>query len=272
MTAAAATSDPRATDAAAAVLRAGGNAVDAAVTAAFVLYVVEPQSCGIGGDGFMFVHRARGAPHALGGSGSVPRGLTPSALAADGLDNVPARGAKTVTPPGAVRLLEDALDRYGTISLAAAIAPARDLAREGFSVRSTLAVAARSAQKNSPDVPPIRYSVRCTGPAATRSPKARPSSTTPSPMRSRCSPRRAPRRCGRERWPRRSPPRSRSTAAISPVRISPNTPPRSSHLLRSTSPGTPCGRCRPPPRVQRCWRHFGTSMCRTRSNGPRSSK
>lgn len=152
MSAAAATSDPRATDAAAAVLRAGGNAVDAAVTAAFVLYVVEPQSCGIGGDGFMFVHRARGAPHALGGSGSVPRGLTSSALAADGLDKVPARGAKTVTAPGAVRLLEDALLRYGTISLAAAIEPARDLARQGFSVRATLAVAARSAQTYSPAV------------------------------------------------------------------------------------------------------------------------
>ena len=152
MTAAAATSDPRATDAAAAVLRAGGNAVDAAVTAAFVLYVVEPQSCGIGGDGFMFVHRDRGAPDALGGSGSVPHGLTSSALAADGLDNVPARGAKTVTPPGAVRLLEDALERYGTIPLATAIAPAHDLARQGFAVRGTLAVAARSAQTNSPDV------------------------------------------------------------------------------------------------------------------------
>ena len=152
MTAAAATSDPRATDAAAAVLRAGGNAVDAAVTAAFVLYVVEPQSCGIGGDGFMFVHRGSGRPHALGGSGSVPHGLTSSALAADGLDNVPARGAKTVTPPGAVRLLEDALERYGTIPLATAIAPAHDLARQGFAVRGTLAVAARSAQTNSPDV------------------------------------------------------------------------------------------------------------------------
>ena len=77
MTAAAATSDPRATDAAIGVLRDGGNAVDAAVTAALVLYVVEPQSCGIGGDGFIFVHDGGGAPLALDGSGMVPARLTP---------------------------------------------------------------------------------------------------------------------------------------------------------------------------------------------------
>ncbi len=145
MTAAVATSDPRATKVAADVIRSGGNATDAAVTAAFVLYVVEPQSCGIGGDGFMFVHNQSGAPIGLDGSGAVPAGLTSEALAADGLDNVPARGAKTATPPGAVSLLESALERFGTISLSAALAPAMQLAREGFTVRPTLAAAAEKA-------------------------------------------------------------------------------------------------------------------------------
>lgn len=152
MSAAAATSDPRATEAAAHVLRSGGNAVDAAVTAALVLYVVEPQSCGIGGDGFMFVHRQPGSPDALGGSGSVPAGLTPEALVADGLDKVPARGAKTATAPGAVPLLEDALVRYGSLTLAEALEPARRYARDGFVVRQTLATAATLAAKVSPDV------------------------------------------------------------------------------------------------------------------------
>jgi len=147
-----ATSDPRATRAAEDVLRSGGNAVDAAVTAALVLYVVEPQSCGIGGDGFMFVHRRPGPPDALGGSGSVPTALTPEALAADGLDKVPARGAKTATAPGAVTLLEDALDRHGTLTLAEALQPARRYARDGFAVRPTLATAAALAAKVSPDV------------------------------------------------------------------------------------------------------------------------
>jgi gamma-glutamyltranspeptidase / glutathione hydrolase len=145
VSAAAATSDPRATEAAVEVLRAGGNAVDAAVTATFVLYVVEPQSCGIGGDGFMLVHDRSGPPIGLDGSGAVPAGLTLDALAADGLDNVPARGAKTATPPGAVALLEDALDHHGTISLADAIGPALRLARDGFTVRASLAEAARRA-------------------------------------------------------------------------------------------------------------------------------
>ncbi len=145
MTAAVATSDPRATQAAADVIRSGGNAIDAAVTAALVLYVVEPQSCGIGGDGFMFVHNQPGPPIGLDGSGAVPAGLTLDALAADGLDNVPARGAKTATPPGAVALLETALQRFGTISLRDAIGPAEKFAREGFTVRNTLAVAAARA-------------------------------------------------------------------------------------------------------------------------------
>lgn len=145
MTAAVATSDPRATQAAADVIRSGGNAIDAAVTAAFVLYVVEPQSCGIGGDGYMFVHNQPGAPIGLDGSGAVPAGLTRETLAADGLDNVPARGAKTATPPGAAALLESALQQYGTISMRAAIAPALQFARDGFAVRPTLAVAAAKA-------------------------------------------------------------------------------------------------------------------------------
>lgn len=145
MTAAAATSDPRATDAAVAVFQSGGNAVDAAVTAALVLYVVEPQSCGIGGDGFMFVHERAGAPVALDGSGAVPAGLTPEALAAAGFDGVPARGARTATVPGAVALLEHALECFGTIGLADAIGPALSLARDGFVVRPTLAAAAARA-------------------------------------------------------------------------------------------------------------------------------
>jgi gamma-glutamyltranspeptidase/glutathione hydrolase len=145
VTAAAATSDPRATAAAAAVLREGGNAVDAAVTAALVLYVVEPQSCGVGGDGFLIAREPGSDPVALDGSGQVPAGLTAERLAADGFDAVPARGGASVTTPGAIPLLETALDRFGTRSLAEAVQPAVVLATEGFEVRPTLSAASQRA-------------------------------------------------------------------------------------------------------------------------------
>ena len=142
MTAAVATSDPRATSAAADILRRGGNAVDAAVTACFVLYVVEPQSCGVGGDGFLFVHDGRGPPTSLDGSGAIPLELTVENLRDAGHDVVPARGGASVTTPGAVALLETALSEHGTISLADAVTPARDYAAAGFEVRATLAATA----------------------------------------------------------------------------------------------------------------------------------
>jgi gamma-glutamyltranspeptidase / glutathione hydrolase len=145
MAAGAATSDPRATAVAVDVLREGGNAVDAAVAAAFVLYVVEPQSAGLGGDAFLIAVEPGRAPVALDGAGALPLGLTAEALAADGLDTVPVRGGRTATVPGAVGLLEEALARFGTRSLAASVDPAIALAENGFEVRPALAAAAARA-------------------------------------------------------------------------------------------------------------------------------
>jgi gamma-glutamyltranspeptidase/glutathione hydrolase len=140
-TAAIATSDPRATQAGAKMLRGGANAVDAAVTAAFVLMVVEPHACGVGGDGFLLCRRRGLPPEALNGAGKVPDGLTMDALLRDGFDAVPIDGPRSVTVPGVVDLLSESLDRYGTVSLGQAIEPAVRLAEEGFDVRPTLAAA-----------------------------------------------------------------------------------------------------------------------------------
>ncbi len=145
MAAGAATSDPRATAVAADVLRSGGNAVDAAVAAAFVLYVVEPQSAGPGGDAFLITVEPGQPPVALDGAGALPRGLTAEALAADGLDTVPVRGGRTATVPGAVGLLEEALARFGTRTIAASVDPAIALAEDGFEVRPSLAATAARA-------------------------------------------------------------------------------------------------------------------------------
>jgi gamma-glutamyltranspeptidase/glutathione hydrolase len=71
--------------------------------------------------------------------------LTAEALAADGLDTVPVRGGRTATVPGAVGLLEAALARFGTRSLAASVEPAITLAEDGFEVRPSLAATAARA-------------------------------------------------------------------------------------------------------------------------------
>ena len=139
---AAATSDPRATDVAIDVLRSGGNAVDAALAAALVLYVVEPHYCGLGGDAFLLVDRGDGRPQALDGAGAVPAALTAENLARDGLDTVPVRGVRSATVPGAADLVVTALERFGTWSRGAIARPAIDIARSGFEVRPTLEIAA----------------------------------------------------------------------------------------------------------------------------------
>ncbi len=147
-----ATSDPRATDTAAAVLEAGGNAVDAAVSAAFVLFVVEPHYCGVAGDAFVILAGESGAtPMAYDGSGALPAGLTAQQLRDDGLDGVPARGGRTASVPGALGLLETALHQRGTISVADAVEPAIVFARDGFEVRPSLA---RAAEKAAPEIGP----------------------------------------------------------------------------------------------------------------------
>lgn len=145
MTAAIATADPRATALGAELLADGANAVDAAVAAALVLYVVEPQQCGLGGDAFLIHVPPVGPPVALDGSGALPMRLDDDALARIGLDTVPARGAASATVPGAFRLLEDAVTQFGTRTLRELATRAIELAEDGFEVRPTLAAAAQRA-------------------------------------------------------------------------------------------------------------------------------
>ena len=135
-----ATSHPLASAAGLAVLQDGGNAIDAAVTAAAVLTVVEPYMTGIGGDLFAMVWSARDRTltglNASGRSGSL---LTPEALRERGLDRIPLRGAAPVTVPGAISGWAALLERYGTISLAQALEPAIRIADEGFPVTPIIA-------------------------------------------------------------------------------------------------------------------------------------
>jgi gamma-glutamyltranspeptidase / glutathione hydrolase len=130
-----ATSQPLASAAGLAVLERGGNAIDAAVTAAAVLGLVEPMMTGPGGDCFALIWSAK--THqlvALNASGRAGAGMTREALVARGRTAVPERGAESITVPGAVSGWAALLARYGTITLAQALAPAIQLAEDGFPV------------------------------------------------------------------------------------------------------------------------------------------
>ena len=132
---AAATVETLATRAAVDTLRRGGNAVDAAVTAAAVLGVTEPFSCGIGGGGFLLLRTAGGAVTTVDHRETAPAAMRPDSFWEAGAPlpfNAARYSGLSVGVPGTVAGWADALDRYGTISLAEALAPAIRLAREGF--------------------------------------------------------------------------------------------------------------------------------------------
>ena len=130
-----------ASNAGAAVLRRGGNAVDAAITMAAVLAVVRPHMNGVGGDNFLLIREAKtGRVYALNGSGRAGSKATPAFFASRQLAKVPATGIMSVSVPGAVRAWEDALKRFGTISLSDALQPAIDYAERGFPVSTRLSL------------------------------------------------------------------------------------------------------------------------------------
>jgi gamma-glutamyltranspeptidase/glutathione hydrolase len=128
-----ATSQPLASAAGLAVLQRGGNAVDAAVTAAAVLNLVEPHMTGIGGDMFAILWSAEEGKlvglNASGHSGSL---MTRDELLARGHSSVPLQGAEPITVPGALSGWAALLERFGSISLAEALQPAIELAENGF--------------------------------------------------------------------------------------------------------------------------------------------
>lgn len=135
-----ATSHPLSTLAAIEMLRSGGNAMDAAVTAAAVQAVVEPQSTGIGGDCFvLYSPNGRDAPLAFNGSGRSPAAARLDWYLDRGFTAVPATGPHSVTIPGAIdawcRLLED----HGRKGIHAALAPAIRYAENGYVVHDRVA-------------------------------------------------------------------------------------------------------------------------------------
>ena len=136
----AATSQPLASAAALSVLQRGGNAIDAAVTAAAVLSVTEPHMTGIGGDMFAIVWLAK--EHklvALNASGRAGSGMTREALVARAFTPGTQQGVESITVPGALAGWEMLVRLHGKRPLAAALEPAIRYARDGFPVTPIIA-------------------------------------------------------------------------------------------------------------------------------------
>ena len=143
-----ATSHPLAASVAVQIMRDGGNAVDAAIAAAVLLGICEPQSTGIGGDCFVLLKPAgEERVVALNGSGRAPKGLQAGEMRARGLVSVPLGSPEAVTIPGAVdafcRLSED----WGKLGLAASLAPAIHYAKAGVPVTPRTAFDWQTSQK-----------------------------------------------------------------------------------------------------------------------------
>ncbi len=134
----AATSHPLASLAAIDVLRDGGNAADAAVTACAVLCVVEPHMTGIGGDCFAMLAKPGQPAWGYNGSGRSASKASADALRAQGLKEV-GTSIHAVTVPGAIDAWDATLKAHGTIGLDRALAPAIKYAEHGFPVASRVA-------------------------------------------------------------------------------------------------------------------------------------
>ncbi len=156
---AAATVDALATQAAVDVLRDGGNAVDAAVSAASVLGVVEPFSCGIGGGGYMVIRTRAGDVTTIDSREKAPRAMKPDSFFENGkpLAFDPARfSGLSAGVPGTPLGWSRALNKYGTYSLAKALAPGIRVAREGFVVDQTFFDQTDAARDYFDDIPSTR--------------------------------------------------------------------------------------------------------------------
>ena len=120
----AATSHPMASRMALEVLKRGGNAIDAAVSAAILLGAGEPMMCGLGGDGFALIKKAgQDQPIAMNGSGRSPAALEASRLRSDGMQTIELDSPHAVSVPGAIDMFDRLLSDHGNLSWADCLAP-----------------------------------------------------------------------------------------------------------------------------------------------------
>jgi gamma-glutamyltranspeptidase/glutathione hydrolase len=143
-----ATSQTLASQAGAQVLARGGSAIDAAIAANAALGVVEPESCGMGGDLFAIYWDAKtGKLSAINASGWAPKALTIAALKAKGATEMPQEGIDSVTVPGAVDGWAKLHQRFGKLPWRDLFQPAIYLAQHGYPVTEMIGGAWKMEEK-----------------------------------------------------------------------------------------------------------------------------
>ncbi|HEY4548182.1 MAG TPA: gamma-glutamyltransferase [Pedomonas sp.] len=156
-----AAANPHASAAGLEILRAGGSAVDAAIAMQLVLSLVEPQSSGVGGGGFLLTHDAKaGRTTSYDGRESAPQSATPALfLGADGKPLPFAQaftGGRVVGIPGTFRLMELAHRQHGKLKWAALFQPAIRLAEQGFAISPRMFSMLESAAPVARDFPEVQ--------------------------------------------------------------------------------------------------------------------
>lgn len=134
-----ATSQPLAAQAGINIMNEGGNAFDAAISAAAVLNVVEPASTGLGGDASAIYRTSGGEIMSMISCGGAPNEISISKVRDStsikkGCNEMPARGPYTVTVPGAAKGWETIIEKYGNLPLEEVLAPAITYSQEGYPV------------------------------------------------------------------------------------------------------------------------------------------
>src|SRR3954462_10600402 len=144
------TVNPTATDAGLDVFREVGNAVDAAVTAALTLGVVDGENSGIGGGCLILIRTADGKFTAIDGREMAPAAANRDMFVRDGkpMPTASQTGPLASGVPGALAAYKVALEKCGSIKLARALAPGIQAARDGFKISASYANAVRSEKKN----------------------------------------------------------------------------------------------------------------------------
>ena len=142
-----ATSQPLAVQVGLDILRRGGNAIDAAIATDAAMGLMEPMSCGIGGDLYAIVwHAKSGKLYGLNASGRSPYAATREFFASKGMKEIPGSGPLSWSVPGCVDGWEELRRRFGTMPLAQLLEPSIRYAEDGFPVSEVIAGGWRRAE------------------------------------------------------------------------------------------------------------------------------